>query len=297
MVASMNRGSEAPGRERRLLGYCAAAILGVVVVSACSDDAAVPATPTTDSVVTTTEPSSTTGSTPAPTSTSTSVERSTTTTSPVAACRLDPFAPPFPGQLSARYPDIQITAHVYDSRTGCQYRLNPSNRQPTASVFKVMVMAGTLLEAQEDDRELSDWELGQLIPMITQSTNPQVRRLWRSFGSSPWFRQQAEIFDLSETQITADRGSAWGRTMTSAADQVWLLRQVLLGEDGPLTPDYREEALALMTSVVPEQTWGVTAGYRQPGQWPRRTGLPGLQPIRWVGWMNLAKATVMWSLS
>jgi hypothetical protein len=152
-------------------------------------------------------------------------------------------------------------------------------------VFKVMVMAGTLLEAQERGRELSEWELSQLTPMITRSTNPQVRRLWRSFGSSPWFRQQVGIFELDETRVTADRGSSWGRTLTSASDQVDLLRQVLLGEWGPLTEDYRAEALALMTSVVPEQTWGVTAGV--PSSWgvAQKNGFAGATTNS-VGWVD-----------
>jgi beta-lactamase class A len=219
------------------------------------------------------------------TSTSATTVPPTTSTTESIQCRPDPFAEPFASSLSSQYPGKQITAHVYDTRTGCEYRLNSSNRQPTASVFKVMVMAGTLLEAQEQGRKLCAWELRQLTPMITRSTNPEVRQLWRSFGSSPWFRQQVEIFELDETRVTADAGSAWGRTLTSASDQVDLLRQVLLGEWGPLTEESRAEALALMTSVVPEQTWGVTAGV--PSSWvvAQKNGFAGATTNS-VGWAN-----------
>lgn len=46
-------------------------------------------------------------------------------------------------------------------------------------------MAGTLLEVQDDGRAVTEWERSQLQPMITESANPPVRALWRSFGASP----------------------------------------------------------------------------------------------------------------
>jgi beta-lactamase class A len=128
-----------------------------------------------------------------------------------------------------------------------------------------MVMAGTLLEAQSDDRPLTSFERSRLEPMITESANQPVRDLWNSFGGSPWFAQQTERFTLHQTNAVGDNESGWGRSTTSAADQVHLLRQVLVGDSGPLEEAYRNEAWDLMTSVVPSQTWGVTAGV--PGGW------------------------------
>lgn len=188
-------------------------------------------------------------------------------------------------QLASAYPGKQLTAWVHDLRTGCDYSLNPGNRQRTASVFKVMVMAGTLLEAQNEGRAVTEWEMGQLTPMITQSTNEPVRALWNHFDGSPWFSQQREIFGLGQTRVTADDGSAWGRTTTSARDQVNLLRQVLVGQWGPLQSDYRAVALGLMTSVVPSQTWGVSAGV--PSGWTvaLKNGFAGAV-INSVGWID-----------
>jgi beta-lactamase class A len=187
--------------------------------------------------------------------------------------------------LAADYPGQRITAHVHDLRTGCDYTLNPGNRQRTASVFKVMVMAGTLLEAQSEGRAVSDFEMGQMIPMITESANDPVRALWSHFGGSPWFAEQGQVFGLTQTSITADDGSAWGRTTTSARDQVNLLRQVLLGQWGPLDAASRAVALDLMTSVVPSQTWGVTAGV--PAGWAvaQKNGFAGIV-INSVGWVD-----------
>lgn len=188
-------------------------------------------------------------------------------------------------QLLADYPGRQITAWVHDLRTSCDYSINPQNRQWTASVFKVMVMAGTLLEAQQEGRPVTDWEMSQLVPMITRSTNDEVRALWNHFGGSPWFKEQRDLFGLGQTTVRADDGSAWGRTTTSARDQVNLIRQVLVGQWGPLESEYRAIALDLMTSVVSSQRWGVTAGV--PGGWTvaLKNGFAG-EIINSVGWVD-----------
>jgi hypothetical protein len=176
-------------------------------------------------------------------------------------CPEDPFNDARSASLRARHPAVSVTAYAFDTRTGCAYWLHPQARLRTASVFKVMVMAGTLLEAQQDGRPVSSWERSQLLPMITESTNEPVRALWRRFGGSPWFHDQTRIFGMSQTTVVGELGDVpWGRTETSAKDQADLIRQVLLGDWGPLRGPYRAVAWDLMTSVVPSQTWGVTAG-------------------------------------
>jgi len=177
--------------------------------------------------------------------------------SPFTAVRVDSLGDRFLGQT--------FTAYAYDTRTGCAYWMHPDLRLRTASVFKVLVMAGTLLEAQEAGRPVSSREWSELVPMITESANNPVRALWRSFGGSPWFTRQSEIYAMSQTTPVGDTERVWGRTTTSAKDQADLLRQVLRGEWGPLEEAYRSQALELMTSVVPSQTWGVTEGV--PSGW------------------------------
>lgn len=177
-----------------------------------------------------------------------------------ALCSDNPFTAARAVEVASRHPRIDATAYAYDYATGCAYWMNPENRQQTASVFKVMVMAGTLIEAQEAGRRPSSWEMSQMEPMITESANPPVRNLWASFGRSPWFREQAGIFGLDQTTVIGDDGQPWGRTRTSGLDQANLLRQVIVGEWGPLEGAGRGVALDLMTSVVASQTWGVTTG-------------------------------------
>ena len=153
--------------------------------------------------------------------------------------------------------------------------MNSEARQATASVFKVMVMAGTLYEAQLNGRSVSEWELSQLTSMITESADDPVRALWRHFGGSPWFSRQAGLFGMEETMPVGDTESVWGRTTTSARDQTDLLRQVLLGHSGPIAAPYRELAWSLMTSVVPSQTWGITTGVPEGWVVAQKNGFAG----------------------
>lgn len=172
-------------------------------------------------------------------------------------CTSNPFTPERVAALAADYPSQRFTAYAWDDRTGCHYSMHPDRRQSTASVFKVMVMAGTLFEAQSAGRGPTGWEMSQMTPMITESANAPVRALWLSFGGAPWFAEQAQLFGLTQTVTVGDFERGWGATKTSAADQVYLLRQVILGHGGLLSEAHRRWAHELMSSVVPDQRWGV----------------------------------------
>ncbi|MGH8914847.1 MAG: serine hydrolase [Acidimicrobiia bacterium] len=218
-------------------------------------------------------------------------------------CPPNPFTAAKVDSLDRRFPNQSFTAYAYDTTTGCAYWMKPDTRLRTASVFKVMVMAGTLLEAQSDGRGISSWEDSQLVPMITESANNPVRALWNHFGGSPWFRRQAELFGLAQTSTVGDTESGWGRTTTSAKDQGDLIRQVLLGDWGPIEETYRDHAWDLMTSVVDSQTWGVTEGV--PAAWTvaQKNGFAGhiansvgfVRPPDGVGGYVVAVLTNGWS--
>jgi hypothetical protein len=175
---------------------------------------------------------------------------------------MDPFTPALAAQLAARWPGQRFTASVYDERTGCQFDMRPDLRLTTASVLKVEVMAGILLRAQSQGRGLTDQERSLILPMITQSHDAPTNVLWSSLGGAAGMTALDNVFGMTQTTQV---GPEWGVTVTSARDQVHLLRQVLLGDFGPLGPSYRAEAFNYMTSVTPSQRWGITAGV--PGGW------------------------------
>ena len=169
----------------------------------------------------------------------------------------NPFTAAVQADVAGRFGGHSITATAHDTASGCTWHLNPGQRVTTASVIKVEVAAGVLLRAQRQGRGLTTTEQSQLTPMITESANPPTTELWRSLGGAPGMTALDRTFGLRDT---VQASPSWGITSTTAADQVHLLRQVVLGEGGVLDAAHRAPLVQAMGSVVPSQRWGVTAG-------------------------------------
>jgi beta-lactamase class A len=178
-----------------------------------------------------------------------------------AACPAGPFTAGLSSALASRYPGKGFSAAVVDLRDGCGYDLAPGRRMTTASVFKVEVLAGVLLRAQQEHRGLDQWEASRVRPMISQSADAPTNQLFTYLGGVAGFARLAEAFGLTETSTPT---GTWGLTTTTARDQVKLLRQVLLG-GGPLDAASRARARVELTGVVPAQRWGITEGV--PAGW------------------------------
>lgn len=169
-------------------------------------------------------------------------------------CPTSPFAPELAAALQARWPAQRFTAAVLDLRDGCEYHLHPGMRVTTASVFKVEVLAGVLLRAQEAGRAVTEWEATRIRPMISESANPPTNDLFTSLGGAAGANRLHARFGLAETSTPS---GTWGLTSTTARDQVHLLRQLLVG-DSPLDAPSRQRAWDEMAGVVPSQRWGIT---------------------------------------
>jgi hypothetical protein len=173
------------------------------------------------------------------------------------------FSPDEQAAIEATWPGHDVTVAVHDERTGCRYDLAPERRNTTASVFKVAMLAGLVLRAQDEGRGLTPWEGDRIWPMITQSADGPTSELFINYGGAPAMAGLYGRLGLSDT-VTAD--GTWGLTTTSARDQVELLR-LLVGDRGGevFGPEARETARYYLTNVVPEQRWGVPAN--APGDW------------------------------
>ncbi|MFI6521294.1 serine hydrolase [Spirillospora sp. NPDC050679] len=139
---------------------------------------------------------------------------------------------------------------MQDLRTGGVRVPGSGLRVATASTVKVDVLAALLLRA----RPLSPAEREAAARMIQSSDNDAATVLWTELGGAPALARALEELGLRET--VPDR--AWGKTMTTAADRVRLLR-ALVSSDSPLPEERRAYALALMSQVRPDQRWGVSA--------------------------------------
>ncbi|GGW90580.1 hypothetical protein GCM10010353_02170 [Streptomyces chryseus] len=139
-----------------------------------------------------------------------------------------------------------------------------AGRFPAASVVKVGVLAALLLRAQDEGQRPGPAERAYAEAMIRRSDNDAASALWAAIGGPAGLDAAHARLGLTET--SADR--AWGRTRTTARDQVALLRAVFddgdADADGPGVLDAHSRAYltALMGQVVPGQDWGVSAAGR-----------------------------------
>ncbi|MEU3860019.1 serine hydrolase [Streptomyces sp. NPDC028722] len=130
----------------------------------------------------------------------------------------------------------------------------------TASIVKVDILAALLLQAQDAGRQLTARERKLAEPMIRRSDNTAADTLWRQIGRASGLAAANRRLGLTAT--TGGPGNRWGLTRTTASDQVRLLRNVFdAGGPAPtaLDADSRAYVRTLMSRVLPEQSWGVSA--------------------------------------
>lgn len=179
-----------------------------------------------------------------------------------APCR-DLFGPAETAWFEAWYGAHDVTASVYDERTGCRYDLAPDRRNTTASVFKISMMGQVLLTAQDQGRPLSAHDDQLIWPMIARSDDASTNQLLTEYGGPTAMNAFYARTGMTSTSTT---GWVWGAdTRTSARDQEELTRQLVGDRAGPFGAYARAAATHYLGSVVPEQRWGIGAGL--PAGW------------------------------
>ncbi len=145
---------------------------------------------------------------------------------------------------------------VQDLRTGAAYSYGGHEPVYTASVVKLTLVAMLLARVEEEGRELTPGERAQAEAMIRYSDNHVTDAFYQSNGFTDGFVAGTRTFGLRGTE--PNPVGVWGATVTTAADQLRLLR-ALYTEDSPLSEEDRAFVLGLMERVAPEQVWGVSA--------------------------------------
>jgi beta-lactamase class A len=151
----------------------------------------------------------------------------------------------------------EITAAVYDIETGQEYLLNPQDTEKTASTIKVDILATALHLAQLQHHPLPANEAAAAVPMITQSDNDAAEDLYDDIGG--WNAIGPFDKSIGMTHTTPNDQGYFGETYTSAADQIALLKQVML-PGGELSTSSRQYEYELMLHVISSQRWGITGG-------------------------------------
>lgn len=138
---------------------------------------------------------------------------------------------------------------------GIVYAANSDTRLPLASVAKLLIMLTLLDQTMTPPRDLSDNERVLLNAMITASDNDAADELWDEIGGGAGVRSFLSRADIMGVTLSPD--DDWGDTAASGETFAVLLARLVTGD--LLDPPRRTLALDLMSHVIPDQHWGVTA--------------------------------------
>ena len=171
----------------------------------------------------------------------------------------------------------EITAALYDVRTGRLFTLNPGVHEDEASIAKVDILAALLHE--RGGAALAGASAGDATAAIDESDNDAAQALWDDAGGDP----SIGAFNAAAgmTQTVLDPKGIWGHDQTTAIDQIRLL-DVLDAPNALLATPAREYVLGLMRAVTPGQAWGVSAGILAPATVALKNGW--LPPTNEPGW-------------
>lgn len=166
---------------------------------------------------------------------------------------------------------------VRDPATGrvTAHRHGPAAGRPSASVVKLGILLGLLLRCQDSGREPTADERVAASAMIERSDNDAATALWHVIGGADGLDAVHRRLGLRESAARPQ----WGLSRTTATDQLTLLEAVFGDGTTPLSGSSRAFVADLMTHVVADQAWGVSAA--------------GSAPALKNGWMPLS-ATGLW---
>ncbi len=165
------------------------------------------------------------------------------------------LGPGIAGALSNRQGNV--TAAVYDARTGQSFVFQPGDAQDTASIVKVDIMSALLHQVAGSPAALTGAQQSLLAAMIELSDNNAASALWNEVGAA----NGVAAFNTTEglTGTHPGRYGYWGLTTTTALDQVDLVSHLAF-PNKVLNDAQRTYALSLMEHVVPYEAWGVSGG-------------------------------------
>lgn len=154
--------------------------------------------------------------------------------------------------------NADATIAIYDKKTGVTATYITSGRSQfkTASVVKVAVLSNLIAQHTSDQTNMSINEKTLATAMIEDSDNDATTALLEDEGG---YKAPDKLFNKLGMADSAMDESAWGYSLTTASDQVTLLRNIFY--DSSVLPDAGQSYIAdLMSNVASSQKWGVSAG-------------------------------------
>jgi Beta-lactamase enzyme family len=151
----------------------------------------------------------------------------------------------------------QIGIAVDNLRTGKLWWYHPGFREQTASIVKVDILETLLRQAMDRNAPLSEETAETAQGMIENSDNDDATDLWNQVGGASGIAAYNAKAGLTATSPNTD--GYWGETLTTAPDQISLLKQLVLPH-GLLNRASQDYQLGLMSNVESDQRWGVSGG-------------------------------------
>ena len=119
----------------------------------------------------------------------------------------------------------------------------------TASIVKLEILEALL---HKRNGQLSSYEKSQAKTMIENSDNDAAQELWERIGYGPALDAFSKLVGLTDTK--SDPRRRWGRTTTSARDQIKLIQLLELPNKLP-SDSSRSYVRGLMHNVEGDQRW------------------------------------------
>ena len=154
---------------------------------------------------------------------------------------------------------IDFSVAVYEYGTNRAWSYHPEGRYLEASLVKVPILLTMLRQATEEDRELTPEEEQLAELMICQSDNAATDELYALVGGAEELQRTYGLLGVAGTEA----GEVWGVNETNTEDQLRIATAVALGVDW-IRDGLQEYAAGLLENVVPEQSWGISAGILSP---------------------------------
>ncbi len=146
--------------------------------------------------------------------------------------------------------DVGVVVH--DRRNGATFTYHPDLVNSSGSIVKVLIVVAAIRQERGRGRGLSADQRALASRMIRRSDNDATTTLFRQIGGATTITSTARALGMTATA----GASSWGRTTTTARDQVILMNALVDGSPAIGAGD-RAYVLTLMRAVVPDQRWGV----------------------------------------
>jgi len=177
-------------------------------------------------------------------------------------------------------PGDSFSVAGYDVWSGRLVRAGATSGMTEASLVKLDILETALYRAQAG----AGFDSDDAAAMMEQSDNVAADQLFADDGGNSGLQDyHAAAGGMASTAL--DPNGTWGLSTTNAADQLQLLKQLVL-PDSALDAASRSQALRLMGGVADDQRWGVSAAAD-----------PGSTSELKNGWLNIDEDDGRWAVN